>query len=419
MEATWTPGVRTVGSGSQGDGRTGRVDRRWCDTTKYPQVRRADRDTEETGIRTADTNEPGYANGAGDKGPSAAVTSPSGGRSDRKVDRSGCARRDTVPVARAPAPSRHSVAATSSFDEMRRELLRKLALVNVWRKEGQRAPHKPLLLLLALGRVLRKEPRLARYQDLETPLRELLKRFGRPRRAHHPEYPFGRLRKDGLWEIPEAGSLPATSSGDLHRNALVERAATGGFPEALHDLLLTYPRLVHEAVRSLLDGHFPRSLHDDVRAAAGIPHDWVADLPDHPATRDPAFRHRVLRAYERRCAVCGFDVRIADELLGLEAAHIQWRAAGGPDLVPNGLALCIVHHKALDRGALGLESAGGGFRVLVSSEVHGQSDALRWLRDFHHAPLRRPQPGESGPGAEYVEWHAREVFRNPPLGSPA
>ena len=302
---------------------------------------------------------------------------------------------------------------------MRREFLRKLDRVNVWRSGGQRAPHKPLLLLLALGRVLRNEERLARYRDLETPLKEVLKRFGPPRKVHHPEFPFGRLQRDGLWEIPGAESLPTTASGDLRRNALVERSASGGFPEALHDLLLTYPRLAHEAARSLLDGHFPPSLHDDIRTAAGIPQDWVADLPDHSAARDPAFRHRVPRAYERRCAVCGFDVRVADELLGLEAAHIRWHAAGGPDIVPNGLALCIVHHKALDRGALGLESAGGGFRVLVSSEVHGQSDALRWFRDFHHAPLRRPQAGEPEPGVEYVKWHAREVFRNPPLGSPA
>src|SRR6185503_19127739 len=67
--------------------------------------------------------------------------------------------------------------------------------------------------------------------------------------------------------------------------------------------------------------------------------------------RDPAFRGRVLTAYEYACAVCGFDVRLGGHALGLEAAHIQWHQAGGPDVEPNGLALCSLHHKAFDLGA--------------------------------------------------------------------
>ena len=116
----------------------------------------------------------------------------------------------------------------------------------------------------------------------------------------------------------------------------------GGFTEPLYQLLLTDPRLVHEATQMLLDGHFPRSLHDDIHAAAGIPYrvaESSCSYSSNVSGRDPAFRDQVLREYERRCAVCGFDIRIQDELLGLEAAHIKWHAAGGPDIVPNGLAL--------------------------------------------------------------------------------
>lgn len=296
------------------------------------------------------------------------------------------------------------------------EFLRTLDRLNLWRRDGQRAPHKPLLLLLALGRVARGRDRLTRYRDIEGPLKALLVRFGPPRKSLHPEFPFGRLRTDGLWEIPGDEALPATTSGDLHSRALIAHDAMGGFTEPLYELLLSNPRLVHEATQALLDGHFPRSLHDDIRTAAGLPY-HIADAPLRPdATgRDPAFRDQVLREYERRCAVCGFDIRIQDELLGLEAAHIKWHAAGGPDIVPNGLALCVVHHKALDRGALGLKSDQRGFKVLISSEFHGQSGALRWLRDFHDQPLRPPQSNESKPRLEFVTWHAREVFRKPAL----
>ena len=303
--------------------------------------------------------------------------------------------------------------------------------INIWKSRGRRAPHKPLLLLLALGRVYHKRDRLVRYGgDIEDELRKLLVRFGPPRRAHHPEEPFTRLSEDGLWEIPGFEALSTTKSGRPVLAGL--RRTRGGFPKPLYDLLRLDRMLVIEATQEILNGHFPRSVHGDIRDAVGIP-DYVNRRPDiaaialrekeeseprHPpplARRDSRFRHRVLRAYERRCAVCDFDVRIEDQLLGLEAAHIKWHAAGGPDTVPNGLALCSFHHKALDVGALGLESIGGEVTILISSEVNGQSAGVRQLLDFNGESLRCPQSRALAPRREFVAWHQEEVFRAPAL----
>ncbi|HXF81197.1 MAG TPA: HNH endonuclease [bacterium] len=62
------------------------------------------------------------------------------------------------------------------------------------------------------------------------------------------------------------------------------------------------------------------------------------------------FRERVLDAYRRQCAFC----RLRHEEL-LDAAHIipDPEPAGEP-VVPNGLALCSLHHAAFDRYFLGL-----------------------------------------------------------------
>jgi hypothetical protein len=45
------------------------------------------------------------------------------------------------------------------------------------------------------------------------------------------------------------------------------------------------------------------------------------------ATRDPQFRVRVLTVYGYTCAVCGFDVRLGETALGVEAQGFQhvWR----------------------------------------------------------------------------------------------
>ena len=313
----------------------------------------------------------------------------------------------------------------------RSEFLQKLGQVKFWRTRGQRAPHKPLLVLLALGRVAQGEKRLARYeQDIERPLTDLLERFGPPRKKIHPEYPFGRLKNDGLWEIPDGESLPTTGKGDLHRSGLIKHAVTGGFPEPIYELLLSDSELVQQAAQALLYEHFPYSLHDDIRTAAGFPTEFLVQeshsppyglvVPRPPTrTRDRNFRHAVLRAYECRCAVCGFDLRLENELLGLEAAHIKWHSAGGPSKVPNGLALCSIHHKALDRGALGLAQVARGFKVLISAKVHGESDATRWFWDCHNALLQHPRSSEFKPKTEFVKWHTREVFRGPPRDSPS
>lgn len=92
------------------------------------------------------------------------------------------------------------------------ELLDAVEHLRPWKRGGQRAPHKPLLLLLALGRAQRGEPRLVPFVDVEYLLSSLLARFGPSRRSHHPEYPFWRLQNDGLWEIPGGEALPRRKS---------------------------------------------------------------------------------------------------------------------------------------------------------------------------------------------------------------
>jgi hypothetical protein len=64
---------------------------------------------------------------------------------------------------------------------------------------------------------------------------------------------------------------------------------------------------------------------------------------------------------------CGFSLRLVDGLIGVDAAHIQWHSHGGPDEVPNGLAL---HHRLLDHGAI---TVGEDLRVRVPRSLAGSS----------------------------------------------
>ena len=278
--------------------------------------------------------------------------------------------------------------------------------LGVWERAGERAPHKPLLLLLALARYARGGTRLIPFAELEEPLLALLREFGPPRQAYHPNYPFWYLRNDGVWQV--TGVTPDhvrdRRSAEPTRRMLREAGAEGGLVPELFEAVRSDPQLLRDVAADLLDAHFPGSLHEDILAAVGI--ELVVRMP----VRDPRFRERVLLAYGFRCAVCGFDARLRDALLGVEAAHIQWHQAGGPSRTENGLALCSLHHKLFDRGAITLTPER---RLEVSQLVNGgpATDAL--VTRFHGDEIALPPDPAAVPAPAFIEWHREEVFRGP------
>jgi putative restriction endonuclease len=279
--------------------------------------------------------------------------------------------------------------------------------LNVWRRGEERAPHKPLLLLLALGRLSRGEQRLVSYEDLEPKLRELLEEFGPSRRSVHPEYPFWHLQNDGLWEVDEtARPTRRKSNTDPRKSDLLLYQAQGGFPGPVYRALSKDPSLVSELADDILRAHFPESIHADILQAVGLD----IEEPDlrHQVSGD--FRDKVLRAYEQSCVVCSFKVMLGNSNIGLEAAHIKWRQAGGPDVVSNGFACCAIHHKALDRGAIGISD---DLRLMVSADLHGGSSVQDFFLAFAGKPLRSPVSREWTPEPEFLAWHRKEVFRHP------
>lgn len=129
--------------------------------------------------------------------------------------------------------------------------------------------------------------------------------------------------------------------------------------------------------------------------------------------RSAQWRSAILQAWDHRCAFCGYDGRLGAAPVGLDAAHVRWFNFEGPDDLDNGLALCALHHKLLDRGALGLTTDG---RVLVSQSFSAASEAGRWVYDLHGS-LLAPRPGTALPAARHVRWHEEQVFKGEGLAA--
>ena len=320
-----------------------------------------------------------------------------------------------------------------------RSLLALFGKLHVWRARGQRAPHKPLLVLWAIGRCLRAEPRMAPYSETTEPLSALLREFGPQRKSVHPSFPFWRLRADGVWAIEGAANVTVTKSGDAHEGALRKHNVHGGFPEAIYVALHKEPRLAIQVARSLLDAHFPWTRHREILRAVGIEADFVES---RRRRRDSGFRGRVLEAYVYRCAVCGFAVRLGDRPVAIDAAHIRWHQAHGPATVSNGIALCTLHHELFDAGTFTL----AGERLQPSrlkysrprrttasvqrvAEVAPTTDSIprpvvvvtplvtgkgvdEALGRYDGMPVHLPAEQDLWPAPAYLKWHAREVFKS-------
>jgi putative restriction endonuclease len=86
-----------------------------------------------------------------------------------------------------------------------------------------------------------------------------------------------------------------------------------------------------------------------------------------------AFREYVLDAYARRCTIC----RLRHPEL-LDAAHIipDTEEAGEP-IVPNGLALCKIHHSAYDQNIIGISP---DYDLHVREDILEETDGpmLEW-----------------------------------------
>ena len=120
--------------------------------------------------------------------------------------------------------------------------------------------------------------------------------------------------------------------------------------------------------------------------------------------REAAFRFEVCRAYNNRCAVTGLRIINGGGRPEVQAAHIKPVAAGGPDVVQNGIALSATVHWLFDRHLISISD---DYRLLVS---HNRVPSeLRSLFRPEHEPLYLPDDKRLWPRPAFMSFH-RELY---------
>jgi putative restriction endonuclease len=127
-----------------------------------------------------------------------------------------------------------------------------------------------------------------------------------------------------------------------------------------------------------IDEREPRPIEDTIERRYAV---RAARVRQHQSR----FRGHVLHAYDHRCAVC----RLREAKL-LDAAHIVADAEErGEPVVPNGLSLCSIHHRAFDENLVGISP---DYTVRVSPKLLDDEDGpmLELLKGFHQATIELP-----------------------------
>jgi putative restriction endonuclease len=149
-------------------------------------------------------------------------------------------------------------------------ILRRFDNLNVWKKHGQVAPHKPLLVLYALGRWQRGLTDVS-FREAEKDPKELLIEFGPSRKSVHPEEPFWRLQHDDVWTVHAPKRLTLKAGHNIPRiTELRAPNVKAEFSGDVQSALANDEYLLSEIAARMLEQHFPASLHQRILDAVGL-----------------------------------------------------------------------------------------------------------------------------------------------------
>ncbi|MFI8190477.1 HNH endonuclease signature motif containing protein [Streptomyces sp. NPDC085946] len=305
-------------------------------------------------------------------------------------------------------------------------LLHLVTHLKVNRSGGHPALYKPIVLLWAMGRALRGEPRLLPWAATEEALADLLRRHGMRGERPRPDYPVASLHRDGIWALHGCPDPVPTAHGDAAlRRWFAAHQPLGGPAEPVYALFgdpVTRLAVLDELLGTFFEGLDAApllrdtGLDEDVMPAdapgssAAPPERWLVTAAEYERGcllveqreerirgervartvrsrgRSRAARFLVLSRSRGRCENPGCagqpsDVTDRGQPI-LEVDHVVDLALGGRDHPSQMVALCPNCHAVKTRG---------------STRDALREALLRVAAERHRRFTERPGPGLSGP----------------------
>ncbi len=290
--------------------------------------------------------------------------------------------------------------------------LRVVANLRVDRKNGNIAPHKPLLLLVLAE--------LAEQGNLREPLLwltgELVFRFlafwtiVAERRSQRPEItlPFYHLHSDGCWEPLDENGKPT-----FERRRAVAAQLDEGFLACLNDQRFRESMRRVLVARYFIDGGERAALYSLV--GLPVPPDEIVKADtrlfakSRERGREARFRLTVVPAYNYTCALTGYRLITMQSGSIVDAAHIHQFSDSRNNHPQNGIALCKNAHWLFDQG---LWSLTDDYEVVIAVGRFDEAGPDGFL--LRRSPGRQielPADRNYWPDRSHLAWHRKHKFQ--------
>ena len=303
--------------------------------------------------------------------------------------------------------------------------------LNPNRQSGQPSPHKMVMLLTIMqlfeqGRM--KVNRIKFDQDLldiYAAFFKVVAGAGDHKNAYFPFFHLQERKENRFWHLrPKEG-----------REAILEAMPTARSYGAIKDninhveldadlfRLLMNPESRQALRDSLVDFWFPghrgdlqqvvvdeREIEDYRQCIDGLTQDGNQSGPPpvvREEVRSTAFKRSVLEAYDYRCAITGWRIRLPDGTAMTEAAHLIPWSENHDDDPRNGMALTPTFHWAMDRHLI---APGPDLKWHVSRSFHRRNRDEAELMEYDDKEILLPARSRLQPKREALEWRMKRLI---------
>jgi predicted restriction endonuclease len=130
------------------------------------------------------------------------------------------------------------------------EILKLFSSINCARLADGYAPHKPILVLLLLERILNGHANGFSFEELDHDLKKWLEKYGSTNASSTRNEPFWRLKNDGVWDITAPTELMSQGSTPTP-NQLIEAHVSAQLKDGLYQGIRNNPELISEIAKGL------------------------------------------------------------------------------------------------------------------------------------------------------------------------
>lgn len=275
--------------------------------------------------------------------------------------------------------------------------------LRVARVRGEKAPHKPVLLLAVIEGFERRDIQnnqihitselVARFKDYWHQLVQ------DPRFTANFSLPFYHLQSDNFWHFQTCvgKEILLTSSHSIKSFAHLKEVVDYAYlDEELFRLLLddhsrqvlkqtllnTYFANVHLEPNKLVEEIINQILHepsDDYKRKA----EYFDE--EEVFVRSGIFKKEIPRIYNYTCSISEMRIIVDAEVQMIDACHIVPFSESRDDTITNGISLCPNLHRAFDRGLISIDD---DYRVVIKPFF--EQDNVYSIRQFEGKRILLP-----------------------------